>query len=222
MERGYIEPCGCAGIERMTGGMSRRYSFFQQLRKEGWPLVALDVGGLARGFGLEAELKFRTLVEGKIKMGYNAVGFGVDDLRLPVADLVSVAADVNGKPSIFVSANVGLFGFDQHVTQTSRVVEAGGMRIGVTAILGKKYQSEVNSPTDNPEIEMIDPVAALKKIVPELKRNADYLVLLANATRKESDRAGQGVSRVQRGGHLRRAGGAARQAGDDRGNAILC
>ena len=76
MEHGYIEPCGCAGIERMTGGMSRRYSFFEQLRKEGWPLVALDVGGLARGYGLEAELKFSTLVEGKMKMGYNAVGFG--------------------------------------------------------------------------------------------------------------------------------------------------
>ena len=47
MEQGYIEPCGCAGLDRMTGGMSRRYTFFQELRKKGWPLVALDVGDLA-------------------------------------------------------------------------------------------------------------------------------------------------------------------------------
>ena len=97
-----------------------------------------------------------------------------------------MAADVNGKPSIFLSANVGLFGFDQHVTQTSCVVDAGGMRIGVTAILGKEYQKEVNTP-ENPDIAMLDPAAALRKIVPELKRNADYLVLLANATQAESE-----------------------------------
>ena len=129
----------------MTGGMSRRYTFFQDLRKEGWPLVALDVGDLAQpASACEAEMKFHTLVESKEKMGYNAVGFGPNDLRLPAAELVLVAADVNGKPSMFVSANVGLFGFDQNITQTSRVVEAGGMRIGVTAILGKQYQKETS------------------------------------------------------------------------------
>jgi len=190
MERGYIEPCGCAGLDRMTGGMSRRYTFFQDLRKtKGWPLVALDVGDLANGFGLQAEIKFRTLVESKEKMGYNAVAFGANDLRLPPAELVSVAAEVNGKPSVFVSANVGLYGFDQKITQTSRVIKAGGMRIGVTAILGRQYQKQISNPEKgvaNPEIEMCGPEAALKKIVPELKRNADYLVLLANATRGEA------------------------------------
>ena len=56
-------------------------------------MVALDVGGLASGFGREAEIKFRTLVESKEKMGYAAVGFGADDLRLPADELVSVAAE---------------------------------------------------------------------------------------------------------------------------------
>jgi hypothetical protein len=62
MEEGYIEPCGCAGIDRMMGGMSRRYTFFQKQRQAGWPLVMLDVGGLANGFGRQAEMKFQTLV----------------------------------------------------------------------------------------------------------------------------------------------------------------
>ena len=119
-------------------------------------------------------------------MGYNAVGFGADDLRLPAAELVSVAADVNGKPSVFVSANVGLFGFDQNITQTSRIIKAGGMKIGVTAILGKQYQKEIDTPDPVADIEMSDPETALKKIVPELKRKADYLVLLANATQEEA------------------------------------
>jgi hypothetical protein len=186
MEQGYIEPCGCAGLERMKGGMTRRYTFLQQLRENGWPVVAVDVGGLARGRNREAEMKFRTLAQSKEKMGYNAVAFGVDDLRLPVGELVLAAADVNGKPSAFVSANIGLIDFDSKITETSRVVTAGKMKIGVTSILGKKYQKEVNTPEPIREIKMLDPEAALQKIVPDLKRQADYLVLLAHATRDEA------------------------------------
>lgn len=182
MEHGYIEPCGCSGLDRMKGGMRRRYAMLEQLRKDGWPVVPLDVGSLARGFGLQAEMKFRMLVEGKEKMGYKAVGFGPDDLRLPAASLVSVAAEVNNKPSMFLSANVGLFSFDAHVTETSRVVVADGRKIGVTAVLGTQYQKEIN----NSDLEMIDPAVALQKIVPELKQKADYLVLLANTTRAEA------------------------------------
>lgn len=181
MEDGYIEPCGCAGLDRMNGGMGRRCSFLQEYRKKGWPLLVLDVGGIARGFGRQAELKFQTLIEGKVKMGYDAIAFGVNDLKLPAGELVSVAAGVNGKPGVFMSANVGLLGKPGEIAPTYRIFDAGGMKIGVTAILGSEYQKEIN----NPEIEMSDPAAALEKIVPELKK-ADYRVLLAHATLKES------------------------------------
>jgi hypothetical protein len=189
MEHGYVEPCGCAGLDRMLGGMSRRFSLIQdELRKKrGWPTIALDLGGLANGRNAEAEIKFRTLAESKVKMGYNAVGFGAEDLQLPPAELVLAASDVDGKPGPFISANVGLFGFNQHVTQTSRVIAAGGRKIGVTAVLGKQFQREVeNALVDKSQVEMRDSEAALKEIVPELKRNADYLVLLANATQNEA------------------------------------
>jgi hypothetical protein len=181
-EEGYLEPCGCAGLDRMKGGMSRRTTLFRQLRKDGWPVVGLDVGGLVRGFGRQAELKFQTAVEAKRKAGYDAIAFGTDDLRLPAGELVAVAASVDGKPSPFVSANVGLLGKPGEITPQYRVIEAGGHKIGVTAVLGKKYQQELH----NDEVEFSDPVAALKKIVPELKQKADYLVLLAHATREES------------------------------------
>jgi hypothetical protein len=183
MEEGYIEPCGCAGLDYMKGGMGRRCTFIDGLRKQGWPLVVLDVGGLARGFGQQAELKFHTMVEGKFRMGYDAIAFGTNDLRLPAGELVSVAAGVAGAPSRFVSANVGLLGPPGEINPQSLVVEAGGTKVGVTAILGKKYQQEIN----NPEIELSDPEAALKKVVPELRRKADYLVLLSHATRQESE-----------------------------------
>ena len=180
MEDGYIEPCGCAGLDRMKGGMSRRFTFLQEYRKKGWPLVAIEVGGIARGFGRQAEMKYETLIEGKLKMGYDAIAFGVTDLRLPATELMAVV--VNSKPGMFVSANIGLLGKPGEIVPTYQVIEAGGIKLGVTAILGRSYQKEIN----NPEIEMGDPVAALKPIVPELRRKADYLVLLAHASMDES------------------------------------
>jgi hypothetical protein len=183
MEHGYIEPCGCAGLDRMKGGMSRRHTFIEGLRKEGWPLAVLDAGGLARGFGRQAEMRFHTMVESKRKMGYDAIAFGADDLRLPAGELVAAAAEVQGKPGAFVSANVGLFGFDAGFTPDRRIIKAGKFKIGVTAVLGKKHQAELH----NDEIEFRDPEEALAKVVPELKKQADYLVLLAHASRDEAE-----------------------------------
>jgi hypothetical protein len=179
---GYIEPCGCAGMDRMQGGMSRRHSLFNQLRQRGWPVVGIDVGGLAKGFGRQAELKFQVVVECMRKMGYDAIALGKTDLRLPTGELVSVAASDADHQSPFISANVGLFGFDAGLTAKTRIIQRGGVKLALTAVLGKKFQKEIN----NDEIEMVDPATALAKIVPALKSKADYLILLAHATRDES------------------------------------
>jgi len=181
---GYLEPCGCAGLDRMKGGLMRRQSFFQELRRQrDWPVLALDVGGLVKGFGRQTELKFQITVAAMQKMGYDAIGLGKNELRLPTGELVSVAAGVNGKPSPFVSANVGLFGFASGLTATKRIVQAAGMKIGITAVLGAKYQKDIN----NADIEMSAPEAALRKTLPELqKEKCDLLILLAHATTEES------------------------------------
>jgi hypothetical protein len=185
MEDGYLEPCGCSGYDRMKGGMARRASFFQKLRHDyGWPVVGLDVGGLIHGFGGQASLKFQTLVESKRKMGYEAITFGADDLRLPAGELAAVAVN---EPVIFVDANVGLLGKPGEIPPATRVIEAGGMKIGVTAILGKSYLKELH----NDEIQTVDPDAALAKVIPELKQKTDYVVLLAHATQKEAEALGQ-------------------------------
>src|SRR5262245_16542588 len=49
---GYIEPCGCTGLENQKGGLARRHTLFKQLAEErGWPVVPLDVGSQVKRFG---------------------------------------------------------------------------------------------------------------------------------------------------------------------------
>lgn len=179
---GYLEPCGCAGLDRMKGGLSRRHTMLGQLRKEGWPVVAVDVGGQCKSFGRQAVLKFQTTVDALKKMGYGAVAFGTNDLRLPAGEVLAVAASAPGQASPFVSANVALFGFAAEMTAKQQIAEAGGKRVAVTSVLGKTHQKLIN----NPDVEMIDPEAALAKLVPELKKQCDVMVLLAHATMDES------------------------------------
>ena len=49
---------------------------------------------------------------------------------------MAAVAAVGDVRTPFVSANVGLFGIDSGITPRFRVVEAGGMRIGITSIVG--------------------------------------------------------------------------------------
>lgn len=155
---------------------------FKQLRDKGSPVVGLDAGGLAHGFGRQAEIKFHTLVEGMRAMDYGAIALGETDLKLPAGELVAETTDVENKKSPFVSANVGLFGLAAGMIAKTQIINAGGRKIGVTAVFGKSYQKEIQ----NSEIEFADPDEALKKVLPDLQKNADLLVLLAHATIKES------------------------------------
>ena len=180
---GYLEPCGCAGKDRMKGGLGRRHSLFEDLRtKRGWPVVGLDVGGMVKDSGRQAEMKFQTSAEALRTMNYNAIALGKNDLRLQAALLVSFVASAGDQRSPFVSANVGLFGIDSGFTEKQQIVEAGGMKLGITSVLGKEYREEVK----NSEIETADPEEALAKIVPALKDQCDLLILLAHATLDES------------------------------------
>ncbi len=180
---GYLEPCGCAGLDQQKGGMSRRHSFLRGLEQQGWPVAALDVGGLVRRFGRQAELKFAISADALKTMHYSAVGFGPEDLRLSAGEIVAAVAGASPEDSIFVSANVNLF----DLTPKTRVIEAGGMKVGITSVLGKEYQEQVN----NDEVVITPAAEALAKVVGELK-DCDVRVLLAHATVEETrELAGQ-------------------------------
>jgi len=183
-QHGYFEPCGCAGLERMKGGMSRRHTLFGQLRDAGWPVVGLDVGGVVKGFGKQAEMKFHTTAEAMRTMGYQAIGLGASDLRLPAGELLSKVANLQGQvKSPFVSANVALFDFSPDMTATHRIIEAGGLKVAVTSVLGKSFMRQFN----NPDVQTKEAEAALAELLPLLKeQQPDYLILLAHATVEES------------------------------------
>jgi hypothetical protein len=177
-QMGYVEPCGCAGLENQKGGLARRHSLVKSLAERGWPVAPIDLGNQVRRFGPQQEIKFHITVEGLNTIGYEAIGFGPDDLRLPVGELISDAAiEENG----FVAANVAFKGFEEIVPRF-RVIERGGMKVAVTAILGEQAWQKVN----NDELSYQPAETALANIVDQMQEKSDLLVLLSHASPEES------------------------------------
>ncbi len=180
---GYVEPCGCAGKDRMKGGISRLHTMLLELRqKRSWPTVALDVGGISKGSGLQGVLKFHALTDAMRKMGYDAVGVGIGDLKFDLGDLIAAASEVDGKPGLFISSNVALLSWDAGFTGKPRVIEAGGMKIGVIAVLGQEFQNQILSK----EILFEAPEKVVRQQAEPLRKQCDLLILLAHASRQES------------------------------------
>lgn len=178
---GYLEPCGCAGLQNQKGGLKRRHTLLKELAAKGWPVVPLDLGGLTKRYGIQTELKFDYALKALAKLGYQAVGFGANDLRLDVLSLVLNSSDAK---NLLVSANVGILDFDPEYSRRYKVIEAGGLKIGVTGVLGKKQISALKNVGD---LTLVDPDEALQKVLPELRKaGCDQLVLLSFAEPNET------------------------------------
>lgn len=179
---GYIEPCGCAGLENQKGGLSRRHTLLKELKEKGWPILPVDLGGVINRFGKQAELKFQNAVDALKLMDYAAVGWGPTDLRLPAGELISAVTDTDAPPSRFVSANVALFGFEAGLTPRFRVVEAGGKKIGITGALGDAQQKQVN----NADVTFAPAEKSLEEVLPQFADKCDLRILLSYAEPEES------------------------------------
>ncbi len=186
---GYMEPCGCSGLENQNGGLVRRSTLLKQLTEKGWPVIPIDAGNQVRRFGRQAEIKFQFTINGLRDMGYRAIALGPDDLRLPAIELVGMILNSGIDPNPFVAANVCVMD-DPSFTSTSPylVLEQGGKKIGITAILGERNQKLVQ----NSEIKLRPAEEGIREVWPKLQMaRCDLYVLIAHATTEESIALGQ-------------------------------
>ncbi|AMV31198.1 Cytochrome c-554 precursor [Pirellula sp. SH-Sr6A] len=184
---GYMEPCGCTGLENQKGGLMRRDSLLEGIRNRGWNVIPLDAGNQVRSRGKQSEIKFDWTSKAFSMMGYGAVTFGEDDLKLSqdtlVYQLVSYAGDSNGSNGpLFVSANVSIF---PDLDTTHKVIRVGNKKIGITGVLGDENASKLETVADSLTIKPAkESLAAVKKLLDA--ERCDFTVLLAHASLEES------------------------------------
>jgi hypothetical protein len=180
-QHGYIEPCGCTGLENQKGGLIRRDTLLNQLRERGWELIPIDVGNQVRRIGRQPELKLQTTVDAMKMMGYRAVTLGIDDLKLSSIELVQMAGSDGLSESPFICSNISVV--DPSFFPSHRIIEAGERKIGITAVLGNEFRDDIQSS----DIEFVDAAETLRTVMQVLTdEQCNFKVLLAHASLDES------------------------------------
>ncbi|MGH2570926.1 MAG: multiheme c-type cytochrome [bacterium] len=161
--------------------MARRAAFLDSIRTAVDRVVLVDAGNFT-GTQIEtAEARSLFLLETMKQLQYDAVTLGENDAALG-GELLRSLVQEGTYP--FVSANIVDAESRKLVCEASRVVERDGLRIGITAVT--EFPPAVMAAVRAARLETIDPVEALRSVLPELRRRADFVILLS---RTHSSRA---------------------------------
>ncbi len=194
---GYIEPCGCTGGQ--TGGLARRATLIEQLRKQrGWQVIGVDLGGtmIASRIGRrQTRMKFDHTRQALARMGYSSLSLGYEEALLRQDELLTISDEDKQRknfPLRFLSANVDPYpGAGLQIVERYRIIEVppaqpGGrpFKVAVTSVLGSTRSQGIYSD----DFFKIHPVAeSLTQVLAEMQaQRPDLMVLLSYSTEKES------------------------------------
>jgi len=155
--------------------VARRATYLDSVLNEGHPVLLVDAGGL---FGPRMKLEreqTRFLCEVTAGFGYDAIGLGQQDLNYGLEFLREMIA-AHGLP--YTSANVRAAAGGERILPPSLIVRKGGQVFGIVSVLDPAEKIITMSARDE-EFVVDDPVATLRTLLPELRREARTIVLLS-------------------------------------------
>ena len=124
---GELEPCGCSA-EGNFGGIKRRATLLQRLRKETPSIVILSAGGLLSTDGPGDRLKGEYILKGYARLGYDAIAVQWRDLSYGAEFAAAVEL-----PWVLSNSKNNVDGF-----RVQRVIERDGQRIAYFVWLDSK------------------------------------------------------------------------------------
>ncbi|MEZ6096266.1 MAG: multiheme c-type cytochrome [Pirellulaceae bacterium] len=181
-QRGYIEPCGCTGLENQKGGLMRKADCQRLFINRGWNPVSIDAGDQLDRSGVQATRKLQASYQTYCRvMNYEAIGFGPSELNISGTDLAQPLIDSVGAINPFTCANVTVL--DESLSNQFRIIERNGKRIGITSILGDEYAANVKSD----EIVIKPALESLRQAGQAIQtEKCDLTILIAQASKTES------------------------------------
>lgn len=171
---GKIRSCGCT-VEDM-GGVGRRATYTERTRASVRNLIVVDAGDIMTpdlSFSkAEAQLAFDALNV----MGLDAVTPGEADFvfGLPFLQMLASRLTMPLLAANLVDASTGEPIFSSYAVRTL----AGGLRVGITGVIDET----IRFPTyiDASGFRLLGAEETLRKLMPELKQKADFLILLSH------------------------------------------
>jgi 2',3'-cyclic-nucleotide 2'-phosphodiesterase (5'-nucleotidase family) len=170
--RGEVKDCGCQHDPR--GGLARRQYAIDSLRKERGPILLLDAGDFSHPWVRQPGGINGFLLGAMGELGYDAITLGDIEVHRG-AEYVASLLDSARVPVVL--ANVRFKASGKSVGKPYVVREVGGRRCAVTGLLAGDLLDAKEAAA---QFTFEDPAAAAARVVPEMRREADLVIVLAH------------------------------------------
>lgn len=179
---GYLEPCGCTAGQ--SGGLGRRADLMNRLREQGRSLVPIDLGGIiadpagSRAGPDQIRIKLEVGLEALSRLDYEAIALSPHDLEIGLGDFIGRYFSVAEPPPLLATNIEPVDGFE-NIFQESRTVEAGGLSIGILAVVDPKGIADLADPEREAFFRrVLDPMESVQVALPALASETDIQVLM--------------------------------------------
>ncbi len=180
--QGDVDVCGCHLGPK--GGLSRRALWLDSVAKEQGPYVQLDLGDFSSTDDYTADQDTRFVWKMMERLKVDATAIGPRELTE-----WSVVKGFVAKGTIpFVCSNVSLFrgGQPEPIGETRHILQYQGVRIALFSLMGMEQFQSV--PVDSgARFTIADPFETARRMVPELRREADLVILMSQMSTAATD-----------------------------------
>jgi hypothetical protein len=190
---GFLEPCGCS--KGQAGGLVRRYEFFERLRAKGWPIAAVDLGGLigegaiAKGGIEQARIKQQYILKAFALLKYDALVLDGGDLRIGVKEALGIYRDDLGTKTKLVISNIRASAPFEGLFTPGIVADLGSVKLGITSVVEPALLANLDDPDKAKLLPTIESAGdVLPRILADLESKTDYQALLVQGPFEVAER----------------------------------
>ena len=177
----FLEVCGCA--DNQLGGIARRATMVNDLKRSYPNALLLDAGGLFAGDTVLDQLRCKIHLKAMKAIHYDAANVGVGELRFGQA-FFETMRDSSGIP--FISANLKING--EQMGASVRILDAGDVRVGVIGVAGEREIEVHGMAMGDSHINMPDGIDVkldgIREVVASVRQKTDFIVVLSDLDRE--------------------------------------
>jgi 2',3'-cyclic-nucleotide 2'-phosphodiesterase (5'-nucleotidase family) len=188
--RGELDHCGCPKAPK--GGLTRRATYVDSMRTAAGPLLLVDGGDYCHPTPGHDDRENAFILEAMGKMRYDAMTLGELEIDRGVDYVKSLLTTT---PVPITLANVRFAADSTPVGEPYVIREVDGVTYGIIGLLGQDL-GEGKAKFDELGFAVEDPLAAAARLVPEVKKDVDLVVVLAHLSATEANALPAAVSGI--------------------------
>ena len=170
--------------KEMWGGLPRRIERLQALRREHKDVLVLESGGAFADKGPDDKMRANIIMRAMYEAGYDVMNLIGSDFYMGPDFLKEVGSTVAFS---MISSNLIYKDAAQKPFWERYVIkEVGGVKVGILGIMRPKAFEKAPNPEELKNMDIISPEDALKELVPQVRKQADILILMSQLGREPS------------------------------------